>query len=484
MNDRALLYHTARSDFMTFARVAFDVVRPGVKFQDNWHLHAITTLLQEAETSRTVRQIVTLPPRSLKSFLISEVFPAWLLGRDPATRIICVTYGEKLSEELSASTTRIMQSDFYKRVFPATRLASETKLKLTTTARGMRFATSVGGPTTGFGGDWVIIDDPMNATDANSESAREAVKTYFDRARSSRVNDETASRFILVMQRLHPDDLAGHLLDKGGWNQLMLQAKATEPARVDTGGREMHEIRAGDLLHEARLPQSVLDRKLRDMGSANFQAQYQQDPVPALGNIVKRHWLRYYLGTVALDGGRIVLSLDTATKTDTAHDYSVCTVWKWQGEKHLLIEVWRDKVGYPELKAAIIGLYNRYATPTILIEDSGNGTALIQELRSFGIPVIARTATQNKISRFVSSTSYIEAGQMLLPQDASWLAEFEAEILGMLNVKHDDQADSLSQYFGWVRGRGPDDLIVHRLYDDPDPAPETLADVLATLPWY
>jgi predicted phage terminase large subunit-like protein len=143
--------------------------------------------------------------------------------------------------------------------------------------------------------------------------------------------------------------------------------------------------------------------------------------------------------------------------------------------------VWRDKVNYPDLKAKIIDLYARYSAQTLLIEDQGNGLSLIQELRTFGIPAVAMQALRDKAFRLVSSTSYMESGQLWLPADAPWLATFEAELLGFPNTRHDDQVDSLSQYFSWVRQRGEDQFIVHHLYEQEDAAPETLMDILASM---
>lgn len=487
MSDRDLLHHAAREDFMIFAELAFPVVYPGRTFKTNWHHAAIATNLMEAEVSRNVRQIISMPPRSLKSFLASVAFPAYLLGKKPNCSILSVTYGEKLSEALSSDFGVLMRSDFYAKVFPHTRLRKDTKLDVITTAGGRRLATSTSGAITGFGADWVIFDDPLNAIDAYSDGARESVNTYFDRVLSSRVIDETEAKFIIVMQRLHENDLVGHLMAKGDWHELKLQAKATEPAWIDIGGPGMHEVKVGDLLHEARLPQHVLDRKIRDMGSIEFEAQFQQNPVPAKGNIVKREWLRYYTGDLDLSGADIVLSLDTATKTDPAHDYSVCTVWMYGQEYHRLIDVWRDKVGYPQLKAKIIELYERYRPRALLIEDENNGRALIQDLHPLGIPAIPRrTAGTTKVSRLVSATSYMEAGKMLLRSDAPWLAALESELLAFDKGKHDDQVDSVSQYFAWVRERGRGELIVHSLYDDDgsDDEPMTLADLLAAAPRY
>ncbi len=481
---RRMLIQAARDDFGLFAQLMFNAINPTIKLEMNWHIIVIATMLDEAKFClQQYHQIVTMPPRSLKSFLISEAFPAYLLGHDPSTKILCATYGEKLSEELASHTAQIMRSAIYQEIFPKTRIDKDTRLHLTTTAGGGRLATSIGGAVTGFGGDWIIVDDPMNASDAHSKNARDAVKAFFDGTLSSRVNNETTARFIVVMQRLHEDDLVGHLKAKGGWNELKLQAKATESINVDDGSRLGHTVKVDDLLHEKRLPQAVLDRKQREMGSANFQAQYQQDPVPASGNIVRRDWLSYYSGYIPRsEDTQIVLSLDTATKTNPEHDYSVCTIWNCRPDAHFLLDVWRAKVEYPQLKASIIDLYHRYGGTHLLIEEHGNGASLLQELNHQGLPAIACHPTKNKESRLISATSHIESGQMRLPSEATWLAAFETELLSFPNGKHDDQVDSVSQYFSWVRDRGSQSLVVHSLRHEEDITPETLMDILAARP--
>lgn len=488
MTDRDLLMHAARTDFLTFARLMFGVLNPGVRFEHNWHLEAIAAALERAIHSRTVRQIVTLPPRSLKSFLISEAFVAFLLGQNPGLQIICVTYSEKLSETQSLNTARIMRSPLYKRIFPNTCLERDTMLYLTTSKGGSRRAASVGGSITGFGGDWVIIDDPMNAPDAHSKSARDSVIAYFDRALSSRVNDETSSRFIAVMQRLHQDDLVGHLLAKGGWDELRLPATATGPALIDLGHGRQYRVEPGDLLHPRRLPLEVLDRKKLEVGSIVFQAQYQQDPVPADGNIVHAEWLRFYTNDPRGADARIVLSLDTAVKTNPANDYSVCTVWASRPQSHHLLHVWRAKVEYTQLKPIVIQLYQHYQADHLLIEDHNNGATLIQELRSFGIPATGRTPNRDKETRLVAATPFMESGQMYLPVDAPWLQEFVTELLAFPG-RHDDQVDSVSQYFAWIAERSFS-RFEYSFLDDPvtpagnDEPARSLGEVLASLPRY
>ena len=194
------------------------------------------------------RQIINMPPRTLKSQLVSVFWPAFLLGHNPAAKIIVVSYAEQLAEQLSNDTRQLMQSSFYQEVFPRTRLERQTNLHLSTEESGSRYAATVGGSITGFGADWITVDDPHNASEAYSEASREKVKTFFRQSLLSRLNNPSDGKLLLVMQRLHDNDLSGHLLTRGGWRHLKLQARATEDAEIVIGPNLVHPVRAGDFL--------------------------------------------------------------------------------------------------------------------------------------------------------------------------------------------------------------------------------------------
>jgi predicted phage terminase large subunit-like protein len=271
------------------------------------------------------------------------------------------------------------------------------------------------------------------------------------------------------MQRLHEADLAGHLLRRGGWRLLKLQARATEDAEIEIGPGLLHRVRDGDLLQPNLLPAHWLDAQKLDMGSAAFEAQYQQQPLPAEGNMIQRAWLRY-CDPPPLDTGRVTISLDTATKENTENDYSACTVWLEADKKHHLIHVWRDKVNFPALRRKVLDMIDVFRPTAILIEDAGSGSALIQDLRVRGVPAIARKAKDSKVVRLSSASPYIESGLMWLAKDAPWLAGLETELLGFPGTRHDDQVDSLSQYFNWVRERPASFFEVHWMWDEPGTA--------------
>ncbi|MGE0773779.1 MAG: phage terminase large subunit [Sphingomonadaceae bacterium] len=441
-----------QNDFASFTGMAFAELYPNEKFEYGWHHDAMANLLSEARSGVSPRMIINMPPRSLKSFIVSVAWPAFLFGQDPTTRIMVLSYGETLARELSETTRRLMQSPYYHQLFPQTLLVQQSALILNTRQGGMRNASSITGGVTGRGASWLIIDDSISATDAVSDVMRQKSKAVFGATVATRLNDQRTDRIIVVQQRLHEDDLTGDLIRKGGWNLLKLQARATENADIMIGPGKVHPVRIGDLLQPLRQSAAILARLETEMGSANFAAQFQQEPVPEQGNMIQRIWLRYYSVLPSFEGGLIIQSWDTATKTDPIHDYSVCTTWLKKGNMHYLLDVWRGRVNFPDLRQKAIDLWTVHRPHKVIIEDQGAGSSLIQDLSvGHGIPAIAWRCTDPKEVRLAAASSYIQAQQMHLPENAPWLAEFESELLGFPAKQHDDQVDSLSQYFGWVR---------------------------------
>lgn len=446
-----LLAAACRQDPSAFVAKAFGELNPGASYHDNWHIHAMTARLEQMRTGPLKRLVITMPPRLLKSTVVSCAFAAFLLGHDPATRIIITSYAEPLAQKLAADTQRIMEAAWYQQLFPGVRLRRQTRSWLETDKGGSLYATSVGGSVTGLGADWIIVDDPNNAADAYSEPARETVKRYFDGVLSSRLNDQGEGRIVVVMQRLHQDDLAGHLLDRGGWGHLKLSAIASEDAHIDVGHGRFHAVVAGDPLQPSRLSLEVLQRIKQQIGSRDFNAQYLQEPVPAEGNMVKAEWIQRYGSPPSREAGQIIQSWDTAVKTDPQHDYSVCTTWLKVGRYHYLLEVWRGKVDFPGLRAKVCDLYHACLPQRVIIEDAGSGASLIQDLKANSpVPAIGWRSQSTKEARFAAASVLVEQGLVLLPKDAPWLADFEAELLAFPGVRHDDQIDSFSQYAGWV----------------------------------
>ncbi len=473
-----MLNWIASKDLAVFARKAFEVLNPGATLEDNWHIEAIIYVLDELRAGSWRHQIINMPPRTLKSQLCSVIWPAFLLGQNPSAKIAVVSYAEPLAEELSTQCRRLMQSPFYRGVFPGTLLDKQTSLLLTTKLGGERYATTIGGSFTGIGADFIIMDDPIKASDAYSPAMRDAAFNFFKQTLYSRLNHPSQGRFLLVMQRLHEDDLSGHLLRVGGWRHLKLPAQATEAASIPIGGGRYHQIDENDLLFPSRLSQDVLDLQRQTMGSAIYSAQYQQEPIPTDGAMIKRAWLQYFATPLTLPGP-VTLSLDTASKDNPQNDYSVCTAWVEANGKHHLIDVWRAKVDFPTLLHRVDMLLARHRPSNILIEDAGSGTTLRQLLQRKGVPAVACKPKDSKIVRLSSVSQYFESGLVWLPNDAPWLAAFEAELLGFPAARYDDQVDSVSQYLGWVRDRPQSTFSCDWGWDEAGPiAHELIADRL------
>ena len=444
-----------RSDLSMFVHKAFATVSPNDRFKPNWQIEAITYELTRCHARENGRLLITQPPRSLKSICASVAFPAWALGHDPSLRFLCVSYGEGLAAELARQFRMVVESDWYRRVFPAMRPQKATATEYVTTKGGSRVALSVGGSITGRGADFIIIDDPLKAEDGASETARRNAIEWYEGTLSTRLNDKNIGVIIAVMQRLHEDDLAGYLIERGGWHRLNLPAIAIEDQDVPISSGRIYRRKQGDVLHPERESREVLDRTKAEIGSLQFSAQYQQSPIPLEGNLVKREWFKTYETAPARGQGvKIVQSWDVATATDERNDFSVCTTWAVRKKEYFLIDVWRDRFEFPELRRKVINHALRYEARPVLIEKAGIGQMLVQDLRNDQTPgfpkPIGITPEGDKLVRLEAQTYLIEAGHVFLPKEAHWLDIFMSELLGFPNSKHDDQVDSVSQFLKWA----------------------------------
>ena len=442
-----------RTDALSFVRKAFHTLNPGTPFVDNWHLRAIAYELGLVTEGSDKRLIVNVPPRSLKSVMISVAYAAWRLGHDPTLRIIVASYSQDLANDHARLFKQIVESAWYQAVFPKMHIKRSTTAEITTTMGGGRLATSVGGTLTGRGGDLIIIDDPMKADDALSESARKAVIEWYGGTLISRLNDKRNGAIILIMQRLHEGDLTGHLLDAGGWTHLCLPAIAPHDMDIPIGGSECYQWFEGEPLQEKREPAEILESYKAESGSIRFAAQYLQAPVPTEGNLVKLEWFLRYDTTPSGVGVKTVQSWDCASSTNNAADYSVCVTAVMCKNEIYIIDVWRGRLKYPDLRKKMIAQWERFRPHHIIVELASAGEQLVADLmhnRPAGMPrpLGVRPKDCKKI-RFEAASVKIENGEVLLPRDAPWLNEFLHELLAFDNGKYDDQVDAFSQLVKW-----------------------------------
>src|SRR5690348_16171534 len=218
-----------RTDFYTFLKKVFTTLNPGSALDDNWHLRVLASELADIANGKTRRLIINLPPRSLKSIAASVALVAWYLGHNPSAEVICASYGSDLAKKFAFDCRKIMTSAWYEAIFPTRVDRKKSGVDdFYTIQNGARLATSVGGTLTGRGGDLVVIDDPAKPDEMLSDVQRESVNRWFKCTVYSRLNDKAKARIVVAMQRLHVDDLTGHLLREGGepWQLLKLAAKA------------------------------------------------------------------------------------------------------------------------------------------------------------------------------------------------------------------------------------------------------------------
>ena len=459
---RRALQHILKKDLSAFVEKVFQTVSPGDQYRHNWHVDAINYELSQIHSGKNRRLIITQPPRSLKSICSSVAFVAWALGHNPSLRFACVSYSNELAATLARQLRSVVTSDWYQQLFPGVKLVKDTETETSTSRGGGRIALSIGGTFTGRGADIIIIDDPMKSEDAQSDKARKLVSNWYQSTLVSRLNDKREGAIILVMQRLHEDDLAGQLLLREGWRHLDLPAIAVADQMIRISPTQVYHRREGEVLHPDRESRADLEQLKRDMGSLTFSAQYQQRPVPLEGNVIRRDWLQKYDRLPKLDSGwQTVFSVDVALTTTDTSDWSVCTVWLMKKRRYYLADVWRGRLEYPDLKHKLFEFANHHHPNVILIEKTGLALGLIQEFKSHpksGVPIpLGITPVKSKLVRLETQSARFEAGQVFFPRDAPWLDVLLNELLAFPNSRHDDQVDSISQFLAWAersRSRG------------------------------
>ncbi len=400
------------------------------------HIRKICEDLERLERREIRRLIVSLPPRHGKSLHCSQGFTAFYLGRHPSGQVILASHTAERAQDNSRAARRLMQDPRYP--FPVgVSKSSRAVGRWHTTAGGVVIAEGVGGGLYGFGADLLTIDDPLkDREEADSLTIRERTWSWFTEVAMTRLMSNGI--VLLVMTRWHEDDLVGRILNSRGaadWEVLRLPALAEED---DPLGRP-----EGDALWEDRFPIEELPSVEKDQISARgFAALYQQRPTPETGGLIKREWLegRY---TRLPELTRVIQTVDSAFKTGVRNDYSVIATWATDHRYFYLVDIWRHRVEYPDLKIAILQQAAKHNPDGIYIEDEGSGQSLIQELKGErGLTIIGRRAKVGKEVRVEIVSPQLKAGKVLLPDLAPFLDDWIEEHVAFPHGGHDDQVDT------------------------------------------
>ena len=460
-DEQLLLLSILRLNFSAFIRKAFNELNPASRFHDSWFIDHLAYRLSGLRKRERQRLTINMPPRHLKSTIVSVALVAWLIGHDPTLRIIVVSYSDELAETLARDFRRLVSSKWYRALFPGVRIgAKDSVTETVTTMGGFRLALSVGGSLTGRGADLIIVDDPMKAQDMHSESKRKAVIDFYRNVLVSRLNNPNEGSILVVMQRLHEDDLSGYLRDTTEFDSICLPAIALVEQTFQIGPEKFHIRRPGDVLSPAVFSREALDRIKAEQGPTIFEGQYQQSPVPHEGNTVNREWVNIVQRLPEDESlSTTIMSCDTAIKTGDSNDYSAICVFHIYGEKIYLVHVERGRWPYDVLADKVRNAYNEFNPDHLLIEDKGSGSSLIGSLKSSDIFATPVTPLGNKEERVLRNLAPFETRRFHVLESMSNYGEYMIELLGFPNVRHDDMVDCTTQVLDWLKA--------HRV-DEPD----------------
>lgn len=455
----------ARQSLRVFTQQAWPIVEPATEFKDNWHIAAICEHLEAATRGEIRNLVINIPPRCGKSTIVSVMWPMWVWTFSPAFRWMFASYGLSLAIRDSVKCRRLIESPWYRRHFGDMFTLTgdqNAKSRFENDKTGYRIATSVDSGVTGEGGNCVVADDPHNVRQVESTAEREAVLEWWDAAISSRLNDPKRDVKVIVMQRVHANDLTGHVLEKGGYTHLYLPMEY-EPGRrcITSIGWQDPRTQDGDLLWEERMGAQEVAALKRSLGSYNYAGQYQQRPSPREGGVFKREWFaRRYRSAALPRMTQTVQAVDSAFKTGVGSDYSVIATWGTDGRDYFVLDLWRAKVDFPDLIRTIPDQAARWNPHAVLIEDAASGQSAIQQLRrDTNLPITAVPARGSKESRADSVSPLFEAGKVVLPEAAPWLADFIEEHVNFPRAAHDDVVDTSAVALTRLKGSGGRILI-------------------------
>ena len=457
----ALLLHDENRElcegsYYEFFKQAWEVLEPYTPLKDNWHIKYLCDRLQK-EIERIARGepktkdlVINLPPRSTKSYICSIMLPAWAWTRFPHLRFISTSHSSDLSIDHCKKSRDLIRSDFYQgywgHVF---RLMGDQNVKgnYENDKTGKRLATSVKSTITGWGADVIICDDVVSPKDMHSVAAIESGNKYYDNELYSRLNDQDVGLRVVVMQRLHEDDLTGHALKKyhGEVEHLCIPG---ELEGADVKPEALKKYYKSGLFFVTRFTRKTLD-KFKRVGRKFYLGQILQRPSEKEGNTFRRKDFRRY-EVLPKKFDRIEQSWDMNFKEGKKNSFVCGQTWGvYKKDRYLLYE-YRDQVSFKVALRAMLAMDERFPeTGKVFVEDAANGPAIISILEDkFGGRLIAVTPVGSKNARAEAVAYMVECGQVFIPSEriCSWIEDWLDEICGFPNMTFNDRVDSMSQY--------------------------------------
>ena len=442
--------------FYEFFKAAWIVVEPAVPLSTNWHHKYICDTLQE-ECERIIRQepktkdiIINVPFRSTKSLIVTVMFPVWAWIKSPKLRFITSSYSATLSIELATKSRDIIFSDWFKKrwedVFHIKK-DQNLKERYENNHIGMRRATSVGGTVTGQGGDFLIVDDPLSPQMANSATERDNANEWYRTTFYSRLNQADIGVRIIIMQRVHEDDLSGFLLDREtrlNYKHICIPATNTD-GNIKPKSLEKFYNKNTGLFWEDRFSQKVLDDYKNALGTYGYAGQLQQTPTPLDSGMIHRDWFR--IDRFRKDEAVVNFIIDPAYTANQKNDPSALLAYTYTENKWQIVDCVNVRKEFPELVKFIPEWVqkNGYTNKSrIYVEPKASGKSIVQTLvRETGLNVKEdKPPTKDKVARVSDISASLESGRVSL-LNGKWNEEFLDQLTKFPAAKHDDMVDCL-----------------------------------------
>lgn len=458
-----------------FVRSSFHLLEPGRKYLHNWHIEAMAEHLEAINRRQIRRLVINLPFRGMKSLVCGVAWPVWTWIQDEQpdtwlgskTRFLTLSYASNLAIRDAVKSRYLMQTPWFQE-----RWGEKVKFRADQNEKsyyenewlGYRLAMGFDSSATGRDGDIQIVDDPHDAIKAMySDTERQSAIEAWDQKLASRLTDLDKGAQVIVMQRLHPNDLSGHVLAQGGWEHLNLPLEYSPSKRVVTsiGWKDPRSKDKENMWPERYTPDVVAEAKTR-LGKNGWLAQMQQEPVPMGGTLLNLEWFkRFTIDPLAMVKARkfrrVIQFWDTAQKDKEINDPWVGSTWGEDHEGHYwLLDVFRDRMDYPTGKRVVANYFAKWkpqGCTAVIIEDKSTGSSLLQELPQArpAIPVVGMLPEKDKLTRMSVESPAIEAGLVHIPQTATWLHDWEMEISLFPASETKDQVDNLSMALRYFR---------------------------------
>ncbi len=473
LDNKQLSKEVSEASFRDFVKEAWEIIEPETDLKWNWHLDAVTDHLQACFTREITKLIINIPPGNLKSTITSVMFPPWIWVHEPSCRFLTGSYGEKLATRDSIKSRRIIESEWYQNNWGSTyQLTSDmnTKTRYENDKTGYRIVVSTGSGATGERGDILLMDDAHNMKDvlAVSETTLDANLEWWDQAWSTRLNKGGVK--ILIMQRLHDRDIAGHELKKGGWEHLLLpQEYEPTRSRVTVLGFKDPRTVEDELLHPDMFDEQDRQQSKIDLGERGYAAQHQQRPSAKKGNLLKRDWWGYYRELPPIDTHEISLhSWDTAYKDKEQNDAWGFVYGTLARNRVYIRDYFRRKMEVPEGERTIKRVYFRDEPDGVLIEDKASGQSIVQfaldeqdeaeghDISGAMIPVVPIQVIADKYARATAISPKCQAGYILLPdpetypETRQWVDLFIEDMAKFPSGQYRDGVDAFTQLISYA----------------------------------